>query len=304
MQLFLSILSTIGFIVLIILAVILALIALILFFPVVYKAKIKKTEEFLAEGSVKWLFGVFTLRFAFKNKNLDWSMRLFGFSLDKLIKKDKEEKSEKEKYTPAKKQPTIKPGEIVHDEKKETADKLPENKSLDKAVEAVKEEKIKDDRIENSGSDKSLLEKIRFTFSNICAKLKKINNAFELFEKVKPNIKKLLMHILPKKIKGYIAFGFQDPADTGMFLGILGALCIPIPKHLNIEPDFNEKKFECDVKLSGRVIVIVLIVYIVRILKVPEIKKLLGLGSKNKGKHKSTKRKKNDHKGSKHKEAK
>ena len=292
MQLFLSILSTIGFTVLIILAVILALIALILFFPVVYKAKIKKTGDFLAEGSVKWLFGAFTLRFAFKNKKLNWNMKLFGFSLDKLIKKDKKENSKKAEYKHAKKQPTIKPGEIVQDEKKETADKIPENKTLNIAVDASKDENTKDSKEEDNGSDKSLPEKIRFTFSNICAKLKKIKGGFELFEKIKPIVKKLLMHILPKKIKGYIAFGFPDPADTGMALGALGALCIPIPKHLKIEPDFNEKKFECDLKLSGRLIIIVLIVYLIRLLKVPEIKKILGLGSKNKGK----KRKKNDHK--------
>ena len=303
MQLFLSILSTIGFIVLIILAVIAALIALILFFPVVYKAKIKKTEEFLADGSVKWLFGVFTLRFAFKDKRLDWSMKLFGFSLDKLIKKDKKENSKNEKYTAAKKQPTIKPGEIVHEEKEDMSDKMPKE-PLNTAVKAEKEEKLKSARIEDNGSDKNLLEKIRFTFSNICAKLKKIENGFELFEKVKPDVKKLLKHVLPKNIKGYIAFGFSDPADTGMLLGILGALCIPIPKHLSIEPDFNEKKFECDVKLSERIIIIVLIIYIVRLLKVPEIKKLLGFGNKNKGKHKGVKRKKNDCKKSKHKEAK
>lgn len=303
MQLFLSILSTIGFIVLIILAVILALIALILFFPIVYKAKIKKTEDFLADGSVKWLFGAFTLRFAFKNKSFDWSIKLFGFSLDKLLKKDKKDDSKKNEYTPAKKQPTIKPGEIVQDAKDETADKISEDKSLNAAVESIAEEKTKNDEEDDKKPDKGLIEKIRFTFSNICAKLKKIKDDFELFDKVKPTVMKLLKHILPKKIKGYISFGFPDPADTGVALGVLGALCIPIPKQLKIEPDFNEKRFECDVKLSGRLIVAVLIVYIIKLLKVPEIKEILGLGSKNKGKHRNTKRK-NFHNKSKNKEAK
>ena len=322
MQLFLSILSTIGFILLIILAVIAALIVLILFFPIFYKAKIKKTGELYASGSVRWLFGVFTLKFSYELKSFKWSMWLFGIPLHKLLNKEKKPEKKKAEYQPAKKQPTIKPGQTVMDDEGE-AEEDADIKALESAENGAKDKKTVDevlreikeknndkdaDKTDEEEPKKSVREKIRFTFNNICDKLKKVKDGLDLFNKIKPVLKKLLKHILPKYVSGYINFGLDDPADTGMLLGIIAALCIPIPRKLRVCPDFSEKRFECDVKLSGRIVIIVLLAYVIKLLKIPEVKALLGLGDKKKQKHRhSKKHKTKKNKGQKrpeHKEAK
>ncbi len=64
MELFLKILSTTGIVVLIVLLVALFLIALVLFLPIVYRVKLKKTNDFEAEGCIRWLFGIVWFGFA------------------------------------------------------------------------------------------------------------------------------------------------------------------------------------------------------------------------------------------------
>lgn len=62
---------------------------------------------------------------------------------------------------------------------------------------------------------------------------------------------KLLAHIRPRKVKGYVHFGMQDPATTGY---ILGGIAILMPLHQNflrIIPDFENACLETDVEAKG-----------------------------------------------------
>lgn len=282
MELVLQILSTTGYVLLIILAVIALLIALVLFLPVVYSVKVKKKDGFDAAGNVRWLFGAVWFSFSFDKGGLNWNLRIFGYPVGKKLQsKRKVVKAKKAEYAPAKKQPTIKPGERVDESSgpsRTGINRLKENEAF--------EEKAKP----------SFTEKIRFTFKNICDKLKKAKELKAVFDKAKPVLAKLLKAVLPKKISGYIDFGFDDPATTGIFIGVISALCIPIPEGLKVTPYFNEKKFECDVKIAGRIFIIVLLINIVRLFKIPEIRKLLKdalpakKGRKNKYKKKQNRR--------------
>ncbi len=82
------------------------------------------------------------------------------------------------------------------------------------------------------------------------------------------NLKKFCMkavkHVRPRKLKGDIRFGLEDPAQTGQMLGAV-SLLIPIyKKGLRIHPNFNEKEFEGDISIKGRVIVGVMALLAIR----------------------------------------
>lgn len=64
---------------------------------------------------------------------------------------------------------------------------------------------------------------------------------------------KLIAHVVPTQVRGYIHFGTSDPASTGYCLGILGIFYPLYAKHLEIRPDFEHKIFETEVFIKGRI---------------------------------------------------
>lgn len=315
MAIFLQILCTVGFVLLIALAIIAALIALILFLPVVYRVKIKKEENFDGSGCVRWLFGALIFSFEFGTDGLKTSLRVFGIKIGPGKKKDKTVKKDaSEEYQPAKKQPTIRPGERVDGESdtKKRDDSISSDKiktDVDVSPDQIKDEKRSGGNTSGNGikhvdneaftekAEPTLAEKISFKFNDLCDKLKKAGDIKKIFDKAKPVLIKLVKVIMPKKISGYIELGFDDPANTGILLAIVSALCIPIPEKLRVTPCFEEKKFNCDVKITGRIFVIILLINVIKLLKIPEIRKLIKESrGKDRGSNRKKTKRKNKHK--------
>ena len=64
---------------------------------------------------------------------------------------------------------------------------------------------------------------------------------------------RILKSIMPRKLRGHVTFGMENPADTGTVLGVLAAT-LPIHKNqLKIDPVFTEKIFEGEAFLKGRI---------------------------------------------------
>lgn len=63
--------------------------------------------------------------------------------------------------------------------------------------------------------------------------------------------KKLLKHLLPRKVNGRICFGFEDPYYTGQVLTAVSPFYGLYAKSLSLEPVFGEKALEGEVKISG-----------------------------------------------------
>ena len=66
-------------------------------------------------------------------------------------------------------------------------------------------------------------------------------------------IRKLLGHIFPRKINGYLHFGFADPSWTGITLGALAVIDPSVRGDFRYEPDFEEKVLEGVVDVKGRI---------------------------------------------------
>lgn len=63
----------------------------------------------------------------------------------------------------------------------------------------------------------------------------------------------LLKHTKPKKLSGYLRFGFDDPSLTGYAMAVYGLL-YPIwnPK-LSLEPDFEKQVLDCHILIKGKI---------------------------------------------------
>lgn len=66
-------------------------------------------------------------------------------------------------------------------------------------------------------------------------------------------IKKLFKCIIPRKVKGRIRFGFEDPYYTGKVLTVISPFYGLYAKNLAIEPVFGEKALEGELKIKGRI---------------------------------------------------
>lgn len=90
-------------------------------------------------------------------------------------------------------------------------------------------------------------------------------------------------HIFPLQISGTVIFGTGDAYSTtqalvyaGMFYGFYGG-------NFNLEADFEKKRFEVEVNLKGRIRLFQLLIYVFRVWRTAEFRKLLKNIKKLKG---------------------
>lgn len=78
---------------------------------------------------------------------------------------------------------------------------------------------------------------------------------------VKKYLGKLFKSILPRKLKGEVAFGFPDPATTGTVMSYASMLYILYGDHLSMQPQFDVEELAviADLKLKGHFSVFTLI---------------------------------------------
>ena len=79
----------------------------------------------------------------------------------------------------------------------------------------------------------------------------------DAFALIKKEIIRLLKKIAPKKIKGFVHFGFDDPATTGSILMYLAMIYPVLPKKLKIDPSFEDTDIYGAIDVKGRLSLIV-----------------------------------------------
>ena len=111
-----------------------------------------------------------------------------------------------------------------------------------------------------------LLKNIRYTIQSIYDNIRNIIHHIryyyrvlqsELFgrtwEKYSKEVLCLLKRIAPRKIKGYLHIGMEDPATTGQILGYYGMLYPLIGEHIDVVPDFDHVILEGTLKIRGNI---------------------------------------------------
>lgn len=85
----------------------------------------------------------------------------------------------------------------------------------------------------------------------------------------------VLRHCLPRKIRGSIHYGMEDPALTGKILAVICAVYPVLPGKLKIDPDFEEQVVEAEVSFRGHIVPAVILYRGLRILLCRELRVLL-----------------------------
>lgn len=291
-QVLLFILKIIGIVLLVVLGLILLILALVLFVPVFYRVKIvHNPEKTLIKARVSFLFPLLLVTVQYLKK-LSYKVRIFGIALLDSDKPKKEKRKSKKKKSTGKKTRA----EAV----KKTEPESNEEPVLPKATESKPgsepepeqiKQKVVEAKSEKNGFFKKIrrkIQKVRDTICNIVNKIKRVMHQKDEVQRIlaKPEtkralkfawdkLKRLLKHILPRKMKGYVAYGAEDPATTGQVLGGIGVVYAKTGQLLEIRPNFEEKQLECDVELKGQIQVFTLLVIAVKVFMNQELRQLI-----------------------------
>ena len=264
----LTILKVIGIIILILIALALIIVLTVLFIPVRYRGKICFKEVPDIDLSVTWFFKFLNISLKFKDEldisaKVAWFFTVFSnkedskdekeieFGNKDTFEKEPEEKSLSEKENSEEKSASLK-GDNIKKHKKDTenippvkADEL--NKQEKKHTKAVKKAKDKKKDNKNKSLPEKILEKVKDIHYIITNDENKL-----IFMKMLEKVKKIIVHVMPKKIVGYFKFGFEDPSVTGQVLEIL-AVFYPLYKDdFKIIPMFYDEIIEVDISFKGR----------------------------------------------------
>lgn len=270
----------------ILLLVLLGLVLLVLFSPIRYSFSLQKPEEGdpIFSGKVTWLFPVFSGKASFAG-TLDYRVRLFGVRLlgnqedflrKKAARQAKKEARAKKKQEREKEKAS---GEKAkEEEKKEAAGSAPtktepprgkpkEMIELSPAVSETEKEEAVEENSEHSERDKktdvkeektqkeSFFHKLKEKKAQLSKFLERLSEypCRELLATGERLLRKLLAHVLPRKLRGQVTYGFADPAQTGKVTGAVAAFYGLYGEHFSICPDFERQVFSADCAGRGRV---------------------------------------------------
>lgn len=293
MEIVLFILKIIGIILLSLLLTVLLLAALIMFYPVSYKLEAAYEESLCAKVKVHWLFHLISVTLDYKEAGKKCILRILGIPImdflnpkpkkpkPQKVKKKKRKKKKSKEQEPKKKNFVQETEGTDQDSRNETASEGLENENPSDNME---DENVSDGRKEGlldklqrfweklmgfpaklKALIKSIIQKVTNLYHKGTDLKKKAEKWVEVLKrertrlaigKAKLKIIKLLKHIMPRKWKAYVEYGFEDPGTTGqiygyywMFLGIWSERLICVP-------DFEHKVFKGSIFAKGHMQVI------------------------------------------------
>lgn len=301
----------------IILLLALFLIFLILTVPIRYSFQMEKKETASFQGRVKvtWFFALLYVKVSYIESVFDYRVRLAGYQIlgnqeDFLKRKEEKEKRKQEKKKKQKETAKDKIGK--NQSKEDTSQKenkeeeplfiqsLPNNEmetkvsskkiiSDESKSESEKKQKTSSKNKQKKGffvRGKKLFFSIGKSFASLRNNVTSIRNLYEeyhgeeLLRLAKNSIIRMARHILPRKIKGTLRFGFDDPATTGMMTGIAA---IFYPKYQNtfcLEPDFQDSCFEGNCAGRGRIHPGFFLILMIQLLLNNDVRKCIKLALK------------------------
>ena len=285
----------IGFILLGLLAFLILLLLAVLFIPIRYRVVAQYEEKAIARITAGWFLHLIGVRLVISDQEKSCKLKLFGiplvdfFSPRKDRRKKRRSKNHQDKQ-PAKqsvhrnKQPAK---QSVHRNKQpvEQSVHLDEQNNLQKKEEqqqigSEKEKASGFDTDQASDEKASFFTKVRIYINRISDKIKEIrkketnlkeqynkwlvvlkrDRTKEALEKCKNTLCKVLKAVLPRKWKLFVHYGMEDPALTADILGYYWMLFAVLSGHIDCQPDFENKVFECNLHAKGYIRMITMVI--------------------------------------------
>lgn len=287
LHIILLILKILGLLVLIVLGLVLAVALLILLVPIRYQAEGSYDGKVKGKARITWLLHILSVTAQYE-EDLIVRVRIFGFRAGRPKKMDSELKEAEDIMVQAMEIMEPEPIREVlegkdedHDRVREEPRSLPppkeEARNLTPPKEEPKKKVPKKKVLKKEKGIKGVFEKLKkkvlmafvklkFFFLRICDTLKTIKDKKdEIYTWIsdKENqrtgkllfrqVKRLVRHILPRRGKGNITFGFEDPYLTGQVLTYASVVYPLCHKHLNLYPVFDQTVFAMEGTFRGRI---------------------------------------------------
>lgn len=264
----LGILKLISLIIIYLLLFLIVVIVLILVLPISYKIKTLYSKQLRLSIRANYFFHIFRFKLDYDD-DLSYIFKIFNFTIissgqDEEIKEYEEvKKSDNTKDTmPLSSPKNIEESQDIEITKIESQKEAKES-IINKKAKKTKNKKRRFDIIEYI---KKIIRSIKNKILSFIKILKNIDKRKKRIlrsikdEKNRQAIKKiyilflnLLRHLMPRKIKAKLVFGFEDPATTANILAYLSLIPAKIHKKVDIIPMFNTEIIDIDLFLSGRV---------------------------------------------------
>lgn len=283
LHILLTILKIIGIILLVIIGLVLLICSCILFVPIRYSARVKYKDKPDICVRITYLFHLISIKYTLIGKDKKTTFKIFGFDFKKKKNRKKRDKStfkkrkikeagsddifeevDSKKYVEPVDRELNKAARENMKVKDEDVEVLPD---IHQSENQKAEEKKKESIIQRIKKKiKSIKDKIIYHIKSFYGKIKKIVSSYrsfkefisdrhtkEAFKLLKMELIKLFKYIKPRKVKGYVNFGFEDPSVTGKVLGGYYMFTKGGFKKLKVNPDFDNKVFETDAFFKGRI---------------------------------------------------
>lgn len=287
LHIFLVILKIAGILLAVLLGIVVILLLSLLFVPLCYKIEGTYKEVWEIRGRASFLGPVLRL-YLYYGEELEYKLRVFGIPVFRSPKAEKKRKTKKEpeeifsgevqqEEEPEKKGPVLIDFDKLEEEERQREAQQREELSTEEAQqreelgteEASEEEQIPAIEEDVQGEQAEGLigrftERIRYKWKQLLAKLKSI---FALWENIrdikedervrtgvgrlKEEIFLLIRKVRPRKLKGFMRVGFEDPANTGKFLGLMAVLQSLWNTRISIQPEFERRIFETEFVCNG-----------------------------------------------------
>lgn len=271
----LTILKITGIVLASVLALVLLVLVLILFVPIRYRIRADRSDPsqgFRASAAVTYLLHVVSGKFIYEDEFTRY-VKVFGIKIwpkadkpvdDNALETVPEEKPEEISED----KPAVDYQAEIPSEDEYSIDWNDLDESDAKPVEAFEfvstsedtdEEEDIFDRID------SILDSIRRKYEEYSDKIDAIRKKIRYWDKMVHDERnkravsliydqtvRLLKKIAPRRIKGFVHFGFEDPATTGRILAYLAMIYPVMPKKFRVEPSFTDTDIYGTADIKGR----------------------------------------------------
>lgn len=283
MEIFILIFKIIG----ILLAVFIFLLGAVIAVPVRYRVDAGIEQKKVSGRAVFfWIFHIIDCRIWYGEDGMDYRLRIFGIPIAGL-KREKKDKSRKRKKKKEQEQPRI-TEENVTNQKASDNNKIPAGKNKkDRRRTKVKPRKAKRKkfwRIRRFWDN--LKQRYLDIMDGAVTAKDKIQNIKKMildetnksvFGQVWRELKILIRHYSPRRAKGELAFGMEDPSKTGQILGAMSVLPFWARYKINIYPDFQAEAFfvEGRLQMKGHIRLWHFLLSVIRLIKDKDVRLLL-----------------------------
>lgn len=256
-----------------ILGLLLTLFLMILFVPIRYRVNAEKQQDFQCQIRVNWFLRGIEWLGNYTGKDFLYHLKILGITIKSNLSEKKKENAKEKKRTnrkDKKKQEQEKEQDskkVQSQENKITIEKSSsETEKLQKTEEMQKAEKIQMTLSEKSKRLCSKIKRIKKKIKNMLINIRNSISKLKLiwsflteeenktgFKACWEAFKKLVKHIKPKVLKGYLKFGTNDPCTTGQILGLIAVFYGSYGRCFEIKPDFEEAVLECSIDAKGKI---------------------------------------------------